>query len=145
MSFVEESLKILKENAYKLTSPRRAVLAVLEKAETPLSVYDIEERIPEEIPVNVVTIYRILDVFEDLGIIHRIHTKEGYIKCEFEEKKGCHYFAVCRKCGHTSEFLQEKCRISPVIPKDLPFVRLKHLSELSGVCRECAETATINN
>lgn len=144
MSFVEDSLRILKENNYKITGPRQAVLSVLEKAETPLSAYDIEERIPENIPVNVVTVYRILDVFEELGIVHRTHTKEGYIKCDFEEQEGCHYFAICKKCGHTSQFIEKKCQIDSIIPKDLPFVSLSHISELSGVCRKCSKT-TINN
>lgn len=137
MSFVDESILKLKEAGYKMTGPRMAVLDVLKEAKIPLSAYDIEERIPENIPVNVVTIYRVLSVFEELGITHRIHTKEGYVRCDFEDKPGCHYFAVCSECGRADEFIQDHCEMEAIVPKDLPYKSLSHLSEMSGVCNEC--------
>ena len=139
MTFTQASLELLKNADYKVTAPRRAVLSVLEKAETPLSAYDIEERIPKSISVNVVTVYRILDLFEKLGIVHRTHTKEGYVRCDFEGKQGCHYFAVCSRCGRTIEFLRRnKCLLKKIIPKDLPFRDLGHITEVSGICNRCA-------
>lgn len=137
MNFIELSLQILKDSDYKLTGPRRAVLGVLATAEMPLSAYDIEERIPENIPINVVTIYRVLEVFEKLGIVHKIHTKEGYVRCDFEKQQGCHSFAVCEKCGRADEFLQLACDMEKSIPKELPYKSLKHLSEMAGTCNAC--------
>lgn len=138
MNFIEDSINLLKKSDYKITGPRMAVLQVLSKAKIPLSAYDIEERIPENIPVNVVTIYRVLDVFEKLGIAHRIHTKEGFVRCDFELQEGCHYFAVCNQCGRTDEFVQNECEMERVIPKNLPYKSLSHLSEISGVCNQCS-------
>ena len=138
MTFLEKSLKVLKKADYKVTGARRIVLSVLEKAEMPLSAYDIEERIPDATPINVVTIYRILDLFEKLGIAHRVHTKEGYMRCDFEGEAGCHYFAVCKKCGKSYEFLRNNCAIEKIIPKNLPFKNLKHISEIAGICDYCS-------
>ncbi len=138
MSFTQDSINILKANSYKITGPRMAVLQVLEEAKIPLSAYDIEERIPENIPVNVVTIYRVLNVFEKLKIAHRIHTKEGFVRCNFELQSGCHYFAVCDKCGRADEFINEECEMDKVIPKNLPYKSLKHLSEVAGTCDPCS-------
>ncbi len=140
MNFINDSILKLKEAGYKMTGPRMAVLHVFEKANIPLSAYDIEERIPENIPVNVVTIYRVLSVFEKLGITHRIHTKEGYVRCDFEDKAGCHYFAICSECGRADEFIQDQCEMESIIPKNLPYKSLSHLSEMSGVCNTCALT-----
>jgi len=138
MAYLEKSIQILKDGGYKITGPRIAVLEVLGKAEAPLSAYDIGEKIPKNIPANVVTVYRVLEVFEKLGIVHRIHTKEGYVRCDFEQKHGCHYFAICDKCGRASEFLRkEPCLIDKIIPKNLPFKNLKHLTEISGTCNQC--------
>lgn len=137
MDFIEHSLQLLKEKDYKMTGPRMAVLGVLEKAEIPLSAYDIEERIPENISINVVTIYRVLDIFEKLGIAHRVHSKEGFVRCDFEGQKGCHFFAVCNECSRASEFINDACTMDDIIPKDLPFKNLKHLSEITGVCNYC--------
>ncbi|MBU1016184.1 transcriptional repressor [Patescibacteria group bacterium] len=139
MNFLEDSIRLLRAKGYKITGPRVAVLEVLSKAEIPLSAYDIEEHIPKNIRSNVVTIYRVLDVFEELGIAHRIHTKEGYVRCDFELKRGCHYFAVCDKCGRTSEFLhKDPCFLKKIIPKNLPLKNLKHITEVSGTCQQCS-------
>lgn len=119
-----------------------AVLEVLEKSQVPLSAYDIEECIPKMIHINVVTIYRILDLFEKLGIAHRIHTKEGFVRCDFEEKKGCHSFAVCNQCSTTNEFINETCSTDDLIPKNLAFQNLKHLSEIMGTCNRCSLKAS---
>jgi Fur family zinc uptake transcriptional regulator len=140
MTFVASSINILRKADAKLTGPRRAVLAVLEKVKTPLSAYDIEEQIPENIPISVVTIYRILDLFEKLGIVHRIHTKEGYVRCDYEKERGCHYFAVCKSCGKSFEFLEPACRIEKIIPKNLPFKNVEHISEIAGICDHCFNT-----
>lgn len=138
MTFIQESLEGLKAAGYKITGPRRAVLDVLATAEMPLSAYDIEERIPENIPINVVTIYRVLEVFEKLGIVHRIHTKEGYVRCDFEKQQGCHTFAVCDQCGRADEFIQLTCDMEKAIPKNLSYKNLKHLSEMTGTCEKCS-------
>jgi len=138
MNFKENSIGILKENSYKITGPRMAVLMALEKSKMPLSAYDIEGKIPKNIPINVVTIYRVLEIFEKLGIAHRIHTKEGFIRCDFEDVAGCHYFAICDKCSRTNEFVNKACAIENIIPKNLPFKNLKHLSEIAGICDYCS-------
>jgi len=137
MTFIDQSLGILKEADYKITGPRRAVLSVLDKAKTPLSAYDIQEHIPASIPINVVTVYRVLDVLEKLNIVHRTHTKEGYVRCDFEGRNGCHYFAICKKCGKSYEFLMGNCGIKKIIPRNLPFKNLEHISEIAGICDYC--------
>ncbi len=138
MTFIDESIQILKRESYKITGPRRAVLEVLAEAEIPLSAYDIEEHIPENIPINVVTIYRVLEVFEKVGIIHKIHTKEGYVRCDFEKQKGCHSFAVCSECGRSKEFVQKECKLETQLPQKLVYKSLSHISEISGLCKQCA-------
>lgn len=138
MTFLKDSTQLLKNRGYKITNPRKAVLEVLSKTEIPLSAYNIEKKIPKRIPTNIVTVYRVLDIFEKLGIIHRIHTKEGYIRCDFKSAPGCHYFAVCSECGRTSEFLRKgPCLLRTIVPKNIPFKSLKHLTEISGICEHC--------
>lgn len=137
MGFIDQSIQILKDNGYKITGPRQAILEVLDQANTPLSAYDIEEHIPENIPINVVTIYRVIELFEKLEIIHKVHTKEGYVRCDFEAKKGCHSFAICKKCGSTEEFVQKKCDTEKNLPKTLVYKSLSHISEIAGVCQQC--------
>lgn len=141
MSFAEQSTTILKEQGYKITGPRVAVLNVLETAKQPLSPYDIEERLPENLPVNVVTIYRVLDLFESLGIVHRIMTKHGYVRCDFEEAPGCHHFAICDRCEGVNEFVQKKeCDTEAHIPSQFHFKSSQHFAEITGLCQSCSRS-----
>lgn len=139
MDFEKDSIRLLKNNGYKITGPRVAVLSVLAKTEVPLSAYEIAKRVPKSIPVNVVTVYRVLEVLERLGIAHRIHAKEGFVRCDFKKRQGCHYFAVCERCGRTREFLHEQpCRIGRLVPRKFHFKNLKHSTEILGICAQCS-------
>lgn len=139
MSFTDDSIQILKNKGFKLTGSRVAVLRVLEKAKTPLSPYDIEEGVPEEIPINVVTVYRVLSLFETIGIVHRLHTKHGYVRCDFKKKPDCHHFAICESCDGFSEFLIDKNHsIEHNLPQNFSYKNLKHIAEVSGTCPKCS-------
>ncbi len=46
--------------------------------------------------LNHVTIYRILDLFCDLNLAHKVLLLNGFVKCSLGEKEGCHRFMVCR-------------------------------------------------
>jgi len=137
MSFVETSIGLLKKKHFKITGPRLAVLRELSKEQTPLSAYSIEERISKNSPLSIVTVYRVLDLFERLGIVHRIHTMDGFVRCNFELESGCHYFVICSQCGKTDEFVEENCIIEKIVPKKLSYKNLKHLSEIYGICNSC--------
>lgn len=139
MNFIDHATNKIKKAGYKITGPRMAVLEVLAKANTPLSAYDIEKEIPKNIPVNIVTIYRVLEVFEELKIIHRIMSTQGYKRCEFSEASGCHHFAVCKKCDQVEEFVEQNiCSKKANLPKNLSFKQLEHVSEYIGLCSKCS-------
>ncbi len=140
MNFKEEALKELKKTGYKATGPRMAVLDVLDKKQIPLSAYQIEEALPKNIPVNVVTIYRVLELFEELGIVHKILSKQGYVKCDLEDKLSCHHFAICSTCDTVQEYAEvKKHDAKNKVPKSLHFKSLKHQSEILGTCEPCSE------
>lgn len=116
-----------------------AILEALAKAKSPLSAYDLEKAIPKNIPVNIVTIYRVLEVFEKLGIIHKIMSRQGFVRCEFEDEKGCHHFAICKKCEEVSEFIeQNNCSEKAHLPKNIQFKNVEHISEYVGLCEKCS-------
>jgi Fur family zinc uptake transcriptional regulator len=88
----------------RLTPNRRAVLEVLLSDHRPLSAYEIAERIDWQgrkgAPVQV---YRALDFFETLGLVHRIESRNAYLACS--QADGAHgaQFLVCRDCGRVAE------------------------------------------
>lgn len=136
---IQDSIRILQAEGYKITQPRRQVLEVLRGAQKPLSPYDIQRLLRKQGKyLNHVTIYRTLDLFCSLNLAHRILSRGGFVKCAVGSKEGCHRFMVCRRCGTLKEFADEGlCREENRFAQNLGFHTEYHLSESSGLCANC--------
>jgi Fur family zinc uptake transcriptional regulator len=141
MSELQRAIQVLRANGYKVTQPRKQVLRVLEGAQKPVSPYDIQEILRKQGEhLNHVTIYRILDLFCDLHLAHKVLLLNGFVRCGLGEKEGCHRFMVCRECGALREFADKAlCEEENEIAQDLGFHSEQHFSEVSGVCEKCQE------
>jgi len=139
MSELERGIRILRSNGYKVTQPRKEVLAVLDAVQQPVSPYEIQKILEEKGKhLNHVTIYRILDLFCGLNLAHKVLLLNGFVKCSLGKKEGCHRFMVCRECGALREFADKAlCREEDEIAEDLGFHSEHHFSEFSGVCSNC--------
>jgi Fe2+ or Zn2+ uptake regulation protein len=136
---VQDSIRVLQTQGYKVTRPRRQVLEILEEAEKSLSPYDIQRLLHQQGKhLNHVTIYRILDLFCSLNLAHRILSSGGFVKCTLGTKEGCHRFMVCHNCGTTQEFVdQHLCLQESKSTQNLGFHTEHHFSESSGLCPNC--------
>lgn len=136
---VQDSIRVLQAQGYKVTKPRRQVLEVLEEAEKSLSPYDIQGLLHQQGKhLNHVTIYRILDLFCSLNLVHRILSSGGFVKCTLGNKEGCHRFMVCYHCGITQEFVnQQLCLQESKSTQNIGFHAEYHFSESSGLCSNC--------
>jgi Fur family ferric uptake transcriptional regulator len=86
--------------------------------------------------VNITTIYRALDLLEQLGLVRHTHLGHGAPAYSAQEHE--HVHLVCHRCGRISE-----------VPTDLLAPVARRLSEecgfsldashlaLSGTCRDC--------
>ena len=83
----------------KLTEKRNKILSVLQKAHSTLSAADIHEKIPE---IDLVTIYRNLDLFTKEKLIKQVHL--GTEEAQYEYQKEPHYPAVCTDCKKIIHF-----------------------------------------
>ena len=129
----------LQASGYRVTLPRRAVLAVIDDAQgEALEALQIWESARRFYPVlGKATVYRMLERMEALGLIRRVH-----------DQRGCHAFVavddnqkpllVCLHCGRTltapapvltvlSELLLRECGFQ-ISPRDL---------QISAICPEC--------
>lgn len=139
MSFTGYAEKTLREKGYKLTRPRRQVLEAIEKAEGPMSPYDIGRMMHGEgRTLDQVTIYRVINLLCSLNLVHRVFSKGGFVRCDLQEEEGCHRFLVCRGCGHLQEFRDEAlCRQESQAARKLGFWAEHHVTESSGLCKDC--------
>lgn len=95
----------LKKAGLKITSPRIKILEILKKPEnqhvSAEDVYKILLENNEEI--GLATVYRVLNQFDDAGIVSRHHFEGGRSVFELSAKDH-HDHLVCLTCGHVFEF-----------------------------------------
>lgn len=97
--------KELKRAGLKITLPRLKILEILHEPNnqhiSAEEVYKILIDQGEEI--GLATVYRVLNQFDDAGILNRHHFEGGKSVFEISQKKH-HDHLVCLKCGKVIEF-----------------------------------------
>jgi len=95
----------LKEAGLKVTSPRVKILRLLQLPENQhLSAEDLYKKLlAQGDEVGVATVYRVLNQFDDAGIVTRHHFEGGKSVFELTHKEH-HDHLVCLKCGEVIEF-----------------------------------------
>jgi len=139
MSFVSDSVKVLRARGYRITQPRRRLLELLGQVKVPLSPYNMQKKLEEMGQhLDTVTIYRILDLLCELGLTHKVLSANGFIRCTLGDEGGCHRYLVCRKCGGLREFADEAlCIRENEAAQRFGFQTEYHLTEFSGLCADC--------
>lgn len=123
----------------KLTEIRRQVLEILLHSPDVVKAYDVLNEL-QKVRKNAAppTVYRALEFFVEMGILHRAESLNGFVLCaEFNH----HHISVitsCTRCGKTQEIVAEKpmqtllkfCEKSGFLVSSEPVV-------LSGLCATC--------
>lgn len=134
----------LKEAGLKVTSPRLKVLEVLKA--TPDQHVSAEElykmMIEQDEEIGLATIYRVLNQFDDAGIVTRHHFEGGKSVFELSDKHH-HDHLVCLKCGQVIEFEDDVIEERQLRVAEKYNIKLTHHSlYLYGECNDkeaCAE------
>ncbi|MFT5756792.1 MAG: Fur family ferric uptake transcriptional regulator [Alteromonadaceae bacterium] len=95
----------LKKAGLKITLPRIKILAILQQPENEhVSAEDVYKVLLEQHEeIGLATVYRVLNQFDDAGIVTRHHFEGGKSVFELDHKKH-HDHLVCLKCGKVVEF-----------------------------------------
>ncbi|MGK0373281.1 MAG: Fur family ferric uptake transcriptional regulator [Glaciecola sp.] len=97
--------KELKKAGLKVTLPRLKILEILQLPENQhISAEDVYKiLIDHNADIGLATVYRVLNQFDDAGILNRHHFEGGKSVFEISHKKH-HDHLVCLKCGKVIEF-----------------------------------------
>ena len=92
----------------RFTKRRKQVLSVLIEADAALSAYEIAERCNAGDGSNMpaMSVYRILDLFQDQNLIHKLDIANKYVCCAHISCSHEHYssqFLICGSCRHVEE------------------------------------------
>lgn len=125
----------LHSNGYRSTRSRTVVLAAVQSC--PKTVIEIHREVQRtDNQINLSSVYRSLDLLNNLGMIQEVHAGDGVIRYE-RSNQSHHHHLICKKCGTIrdlqvcDEGLLEKA--SAVAPFQIDDHRL----EFFGTCSQC--------
>lgn len=126
---------VLQQAGYSATATRKAVFAVLESSE-PLSMHEL---IDKAVGIDRASVYRTIDLFEKLGIVHRLNIGWKY-KIELTNQyQPHHHHITCLTCGTSQPFHEDSPLENSLhtIADSHGFKLHNHLIELQGTCKNC--------
>ena len=103
-TLVEEVGHRLARAGLRWTAGRRAVVAIFESAQAPLSMQDLQDRAAEaRVPLS--SLYRIVSDLIGANVLVRLEFEEGFARFELvEELAKHHHHLVCVECGTVEDF-----------------------------------------
>ncbi len=127
---------ILSSYGYSWTRPRELVFkAITGGPKTISAVIKLEQG-----KVDRVSVYRTLQLFEELGIIHRLYLGWKY-KFELSDQFiAHHHHLVCNFCAKVID-IEDEQHINSFIKKEsdkFDFKPTSHQFEIEGVCSDCS-------
>jgi Fur family ferric uptake transcriptional regulator len=130
----------IRSRGLRWTPQRRLILEVLESTKGHVTGSELVERCRERDPdTTPSTVYRTLDVLEELGYLSHSHSAAG--REEFHMlPEAEHGHLQCRSCGRTWELdADQAAAVVEPVRRRLGFVAdVGHLT-ISGRCAECAQ------
>ncbi|WP_404341750.1 Fur family transcriptional regulator [Pseudoalteromonas mariniglutinosa] len=128
----------------KLTEKRQQVLEVLLHANTPLSAYELTDQFNKvmNVPILAMSVYRILDFLESVGLVHRLKSENKFMACS-HANVGCQHqlsmFLICSSCNKATEMNDVESLVQTLFQR----LELRGFSpagaqlEIPGLCCQC--------
>ena len=138
---IQQACETLHQSGHKMTPQRYMIVEAILQADEHMSVYQILECVQERNPcVTLSTVYRTLEVLQEVGLVREVHLPG--VKTKYEAVEGnIHHHLVCRLCGTV-------VKLDAILPETLE----KHLQErykfraitfdllVTGICEQCWST-----
>lgn len=131
----------LREAGLRITKPRVALLQALARRTKPVAIEQLHQELSDR-ACDLVTVYRCLSAFEDLGIVRRSFLHNG--TCLYELTLGRtprHYHVVCKSCGETERVDYFPITGMEEVLAERGYTNLSHVVEFFGICPGCQSVA----
>lgn len=133
-----ELARVLRERGQRMTPQRQLILEAIQSIEGHISAEAVHAIVSARFPqVNISTVYRTLDLLQELGFLTHTHYDNGVAQYHRVEEAN-HQHLVCRGCG-----AEEELDLSVLAPLDAELRRrhgfaadLTHFA-IVGLCRVC--------
>ena len=122
----------------KATPTRLALLQLLEDTDMPVDVATLIDYLEKhQIKADPATVFRIMNMFTEKGLVRQISFHEGKFRYEIASKPD-HHHLICTSCGKVEDF--SDCAIDELekdIKRKKDFTVSTHALEFFGICTSC--------
>ena len=128
----------LRARGQRVTSQRVVIHRVLHELGRHATAEEVLSRAGERLPgLSLPTVYATLDLFERLGIVHRVSTAGG--AALYDPRREAHHHLVCRSCGRVED-LEAELDLGGAsrAARRRGFTADRAELVLSGLCGRCA-------
>jgi Fur family transcriptional regulator, ferric uptake regulator len=137
----EHALAMLDEAGYRRGGARTAVVETLSRHGCAVTALELEEELRRrKVRVGRASVYRALEVLEELQLVQRFEAARGVAGYERVDPSGHHHHhAICRRCGRMEPFEDPGLeRAIGQVAEQVPFEIAEHDVVLRGLCERCS-------
>lgn len=130
----------LRENNYKLTPQRLAIIRVIAGSEGHPSVENVYERLKADFPtMSIATVYRNIMMIKSLGELLELGFADGSNRYD-GNKPYPHPHVICTRCKTIIDpDLDSLKDLTEEVSEETGFTILDHRVDFFGICRDCLE------
>lgn len=136
----EQACTRLRAAGLRVTRPRVAILEALAAKETPVSIEHLHREVSAR-SCDLVTVYRCLAAFEQLGLVRRSFLHNGTALYEMSLDDTRRYHIVCKACGRAERVDYFSVGEMERMLRDRGYADVSHLVEFFGICPTCQQGA----
>jgi Fur family zinc uptake transcriptional regulator len=136
----DKAILICMEKQETLTPNRLLILNILLENEKPISAYDINEIIKKRgKSLNISSVYRVIEFWVKLNVIHKISYLNKYMLCDNTDEKHTHITNICTSCMSVIETCNESMGLDLIkSSKKLGVVISPDINiEIPIICQNC--------
>lgn len=132
-------VELLNSAGLKSSKPRLRLMTEMYEAGKPLSIHDLQKKVPE---IDYSSVYRTLNSLIENNIIKTVHAGATEIYYELILEKNHHHHIICTTCRDIEDIdacIEDRME-NDVLSNSKNFSKLSHHSlEFYGLCKTCAK------
>lgn len=140
-AWAEHAHNVMQSTGLRRGGARTAVIEALAGHDCAVTALELDDELRHsDLQVGRASVYRALELFEQLGLVQRIEMVRGTAAYERIEPDGHHHHhAICRNCGKMETFEDRSLeRAIERISGGISFEVSEHDVVLRGLCERCA-------
>ncbi|WP_350343549.1 Fur family transcriptional regulator [Proteinivorax tanatarense] len=142
MGISQRAYSLLESSGYKITNQRQTILEIiLKNRQQHMSAEEIHEKANKINPdIGLATVYRALELFEELKILHKLNFGDGRSRYELWEEEHHHHHLICTSCDGVYEVAEDLLEVlEDRIEHKYKFNISGHQLKFYGICHQCQE------